>query len=238
MQLLDRRRPKKLILNLSQVPYMDSSAVAVLVALIPVAGAISDRVGRRPIYLTGALFVALSAFPYFWLLDSGFIALVWTAMALAVLGGAVCMSSLQATLFTEMFGVDSFEELPNLKDLESIFEDFRQADQSPTREYPGTGLGLSITRKLLDILGVTIAVESTFGEGSTFTVTIRVTLEDTADPGARRAPAEQVAESAAALREASAARLSAARTLDQLAMEARAAGERLARALAGTDTSD
>jgi MHS family shikimate/dehydroshikimate transporter-like MFS transporter len=43
----------------------------------------------------------------FWLLDSSTtaIALIWTAMALAVLGGAVCMSSLQATLFTEMFGV-------------------------------------------------------------------------------------------------------------------------------------
>jgi MFS family permease len=68
-------------------------------------GAVSDRIGRRPIYLTGGLFVALSAFPYFWLLDSGSTALVWTAMALAVIGGAVCMSSLQATLFTEMFGV-------------------------------------------------------------------------------------------------------------------------------------
>jgi len=74
-------------------------------ALIPVAGAISDRVGRKPIYLVGALFVTLSAFPYFWLLESGSTALVWTAMALAVLGGAVCMSSLQATMFTEMFGV-------------------------------------------------------------------------------------------------------------------------------------
>jgi MFS transporter, MHS family, shikimate and dehydroshikimate transport protein len=74
-------------------------------ALIPVAGAVSDRIGRKPIYLVGALFVALSAFPYFWMLDSGSTALVWTAMALAVLGGAVCMSSLQATLFTEMFGV-------------------------------------------------------------------------------------------------------------------------------------
>jgi MFS transporter, MHS family, shikimate and dehydroshikimate transport protein len=74
-------------------------------ALIPVAGAISDRVGRKPIYLLGGLFVAASAFPYFWLLDSRSTALAWTAMALAVLGGAVCMSSLQATLFTEMFGV-------------------------------------------------------------------------------------------------------------------------------------
>jgi MHS family shikimate/dehydroshikimate transporter-like MFS transporter len=74
-------------------------------ALIPVAGALSDRVGRRPVYLVGGLFVAASAFPYFWLLGSGSTALAWTAMALAALGGAVCMSSLQPTLFAEMFGV-------------------------------------------------------------------------------------------------------------------------------------
>ncbi len=74
--------------------------------LIPVAGALSDRVGRRPIYLTGAAVVTLTAFPYFWALESGSIAWVWTAMGLAALGGAVCMSSQQATLFTEMFSVN------------------------------------------------------------------------------------------------------------------------------------
>ena len=74
-------------------------------ALIPVAGALSDRIGRKPIYLVGGLFVTLSAVPYFGLLTSGSIALAWTAMALAALGGAVCMSSLQPTLFAEMFGV-------------------------------------------------------------------------------------------------------------------------------------
>ena len=56
------------------------------------------------------------------------------------------------------------------KDLHAIWEDFRQVDQSRTREYGGTGLGLSITRKLLDRLGGTVTVRSTYGEGSVFSV--------------------------------------------------------------------
>ncbi|MDT0301691.1 MFS transporter [Streptomonospora wellingtoniae] len=74
-------------------------------ALMPVAGAISDKIGRRPLYLTGGVLVALTAFPYFWLLEQGSTWWAWVAMGLAAIGGAVCMSSLQATLFTEMFSV-------------------------------------------------------------------------------------------------------------------------------------
>ena len=58
------------------------------------------------------------------------------------------------------------------EDQAKVFEDFRQADNSPTRRYTGAGLGLAICRRLATMLDGELAVRSALGAGSTFTLTI------------------------------------------------------------------
>ena len=53
-----------------------------------------------------------------------------------------------------------------------IFEEFQQVDNTSTRKKGGTGLGLSISRKIVELHGGRIAVESEVGKGSTFKVTV------------------------------------------------------------------
>jgi signal transduction histidine kinase len=70
-----------------------------------------------------------------------------------------------------------------LEDQQLVFEEFRQLDSSSTRTKGGTGLGLAISKRIVELHGGRIWVESELGRGSTFRFTLPV-----------RAPVRRIAE--------------------------------------------
>jgi len=79
-------------------------AAAIEVFTIPAFGALSDRYGRRPVYIFGAIFSALMSFPLFMLLGTKVPQLAWIAIALGLAVGHAAMYGPQASFLSELFG--------------------------------------------------------------------------------------------------------------------------------------
>jgi MFS family permease len=81
-----------------------SIAAAIELIAIPAFGALSDRVGRRPVYMFGAIFTGLFAFPFFWLIDTANPAFLVLAVVAPLVLGHAAMYGPQASFFSELFG--------------------------------------------------------------------------------------------------------------------------------------
>ncbi len=78
-------------------------AAAAGIVTLPVFGALSDRVGRRPVFIGCALFAAVFVFPYFWLLNTKMPVLIWLACLLSLGVGTWGMLAAEVAFLTELF---------------------------------------------------------------------------------------------------------------------------------------
>lgn len=111
-------------LGLAKSTVLAGILIAAVVQLfaVPVWGALSDKIGRRPIYMGGAVFSLLFAFPFFWLINTQVTILVWMAIVLALAVGHAAMYGPQAAFLPELFGTRvRYSGIAFSRELASIF---------------------------------------------------------------------------------------------------------------------
>jgi len=101
--------------------------------------------------------------------------LVGNAIKFTDQGGAEIVAAQRGDRF-EISVVDSGSGIAPA-DQGKIFEEFQQVDNTSTRKKGGTGLGLSISRKIVELHGGAITVESEVGAGSTFTISVPINAQ-------------------------------------------------------------
>jgi len=93
-------------IGFSRAAVLNAVSIAAVIQLIalPAYGWLSDRLGRKPVYLFGAIFTALFAFPFFGLIETGSPLLLVLAIVIALIIGHSAMYGPQASFFAELFG--------------------------------------------------------------------------------------------------------------------------------------
>jgi signal transduction histidine kinase len=111
-----------------------------------------------------------------------------TQVLLNLIGNAIKFTEagevrVQATTSDDTFQVSVSDTGPGIAeaDQQRIFEEFQQIDSSATRKKGGTGLGLAIAKRIIEMHGGRIRVESSPGRGSTFCFTLPVRVETTTE---------------------------------------------------------
>jgi signal transduction histidine kinase len=107
-----------------------------------------------------------------------------TQVLLNLVGNAIKFTDegaviIQAGLKDGMFSVAVVDTGPGISedDQKKLFQEFQQADSSTTKKKGGTGLGLAISKKIIEMHGGAVRLESKLGEGSTFSFTLPLRAE-------------------------------------------------------------
>jgi metabolite-proton symporter len=90
--------PREVVLNALLV------ASAIEIFVIPMWGALTDRIGRRPVFIFGGVVTGLTAFPLFWMFDTGSQLMITVAMMIVLLFGHAAMYAPQGAFLPELFG--------------------------------------------------------------------------------------------------------------------------------------